>query len=135
MASNANGSSADLKLSVDGLAQYKQDLNQAKATLKLMSAEVKAATTALDANSDSQNTNSQKAELLKGKLNAQKDVVTQLSSIVAACTLKYGEASPETRKWRTQLALAETNCSNTQIKINQLTAAETTNVTKTSDAA
>ena len=69
----ANG--VNIKMGVSGIAQFKQGINQAKQSVKTLDAQLALSEKQFKATGDSESYMTEKAELLKAKLEAQKTVL------------------------------------------------------------
>lgn len=70
----ANG--VNIKMGVSGIAQFKQGINQAKQSVKTLDAQLALSEKQFKATGDSESYMTEKAELLKAKLEAQKSVLS-----------------------------------------------------------
>jgi len=70
------GSGVNVKMGVSGIAQFKQNINQAKQAVKTLDAQIALSEKQYKATGDAESYMTEKAELLKAKLEQQKTVVS-----------------------------------------------------------
>lgn len=88
------------KIQIDGEKEFRKSISDINAQLKAMSAEMKAATAAFDANGDEQGKLKKQSELLAAQIEAQKKRYALLEDAVAKATDKYGKESVEATRLR-----------------------------------
>lgn len=88
------------KIQIDGEKEFRKSISDINAQLKAMSAEMKAATAAFDANGDEQGKLKKQSELLAAQIDAQKKRYALLEDAVAKATDKYGKESVEATRLR-----------------------------------
>ena len=72
----AGSSGVNVKMGVSGIAQFKQNINQAKQAVKTLDAQIALSEKQYKATGDAESYMTEKAELLKAKLEQQKSVVS-----------------------------------------------------------
>ena len=76
------------KIQIDGEREFRKSISDINAQIKAMSAEMKAATAAFDANGDEQGKLKKQSELLAAQIEAQKKRYALLEDAVAKATDK-----------------------------------------------
>lgn len=85
-------SGVNIKIGVSGIADFKRDINSAKQQIKTMDADLALVEKQFKATGDAETYMQQKTELLKGRLEAQRDVLEKAEAALKA--MKDGGVSP-----------------------------------------
>ena len=86
-------SGVNVKMGVSGVAQFKNNINQAKQSVKTLDAQLSLTEKQFKASGDAQSYMAEKTELLKAKLEAQKSVVASAESALQQMTDRGVERS------------------------------------------
>lgn len=108
------------KIGIDGEAEFRKELNNIIQQSKTLESEMKAVTSAFDANDNSQEKLSAQAEILSKQMDLQKKRVEMLEKGVKAATDQFGDADSRTQKWKKALYDAQAQMSNTKKAIDNL---------------
>ena len=109
------------KLVLDGEKEYKNALNEAYSSLRVLRSELKAETAEMGKNASAQEKASKKAESLKKQIKEQEKIVETLRKALEEAKVKYADNQEAQDKWAEKLNNARTVLANMK---NQL---ETTN--------
>lgn len=96
------------KVAIDGYADYKNKINNLINQGKALASEMNAVQSSFSKSSSAQEKNAATGKVLAEQIRAQKDLVKQLSEVVAKTADAYGENANETLKWKTALNNATT---------------------------
>lgn len=94
-------------IAIDGEKQFKSALSAAQRSLRVMQADLKAETSAFDANTSAQQKAETRARSLKTQIEQQKKVVEALRGAVSDSAKKWGESSAQADGYRIKLANAQ----------------------------
>lgn len=94
-------------IAIDGEKQFKSALSEAQRSLRVMQADLKAETSAFDANTSAQQKAETRARSLKTQIEQQKKVLEALKGAVSDSAKKWGENSAQTDGYRIKLANAQ----------------------------
>lgn len=108
------------KIGIDGEAQFRKELNNIIQQSKTLESEMKAVTSAFDANDNSQEKLTAQSEVLKKQLELQQKQVEMLEKGVKAATDQFGDADSRTQKWKKALYDAQAQMNNTKKAIDNL---------------
>ena len=117
------------KVGIEGMAEFKKNLREIDAGLKVNASEMRKVTAEYDANDKSAEALTARGQVLEKQLQSQKSKVDELKKVVEASAKATGESSTQTMNWQTKLNDAEAEV----IKINkavQANAAELGNAAK-----
>ena len=105
-------------IKVDGEAEYRKSMAQIIATTKDLNAELKAQATSFDKSGKAQNTNAQKVENLKKKIEVQKKAIAEANEMCEKAKKAYGEDSIEAHTYsqKVNILTAELNKMNNELK-------------------
>lgn len=98
---------AGLKLSVEGAAQFQTSLKSINSQMKLSSAELQKVTAQYGKNSTATGALTAKKKALEDKLKSQRQVTTQLNSVLKETEQRYGENSEEATRMRAKVLESE----------------------------
>ena len=104
-----------VKVSIDGYSEFKkniQDITQSQKTLK---SEMTAVSSAWDKNTSAEKKNAETKKILAAQVEAQKQKISELESVLSKVEEKYGANSREANSWREKLNLATADLN----KLNQ----------------
>lgn len=96
------------KIGMTGENEFRKSLNSINDQIKTLTAETKAATSAFDANDDSQKKLTAQAKGLAQQINLQQEKVSMLSQGLEESVRLYGEYDSKTLKWKQAVANATT---------------------------
>lgn len=108
------------KIGIDGEAQFRKELNNIIQQSKTLESEMKAVTSAFDANDNSQEKLSAQSEILTKQLELQQKRVEMLEKGVKAATDQFGDADSRTQKWKQALFEATTQMNNAKKSADNL---------------
>lgn len=108
------------KIGIDGEAEFRKELNNIIQQSKTLESEMKAVTSAFDANDNSQEKLSAQAEILSKQMDLQKKRVEMLEKGVKAATDQFGDADSRTQKWKQALYEAQTQMNNAKKSADNL---------------
>ena len=113
--------SIDTKMSVTGLSQYKNAMNQAAQSVKTLDAQLKQNEAQYKASGDREKYMSQQAKLLEDKLKAQKAAAKSAQDALKQMKAQGVDPMNQSyQKFAQQLAQAETSVLETSAAINSL---------------
>lgn len=87
------------KIGIDGEKEFRQALSNINQQLRTLGSEMKAVTSAFDANDNSQEALAAQAEVLTRQITTQEAKLAQLQKGLDAAADKYGKADTKTLKW------------------------------------
>ena len=102
-----NANDASVKLSVDGLGEFKRDMSSAKDAVKTLGSEVKLAESEFRKSGDAQTYAQQKTDALTKSIDEQKKVVDAANKGLKAATEAYGANSKQANEWKRSLNYAK----------------------------
>lgn len=108
------------KIGIDGEAEFRKELNNIIQQSKTLESEMKAVTSAFDANDNSQEKLSAQAEILSKQMDLQKKRVEMLEKGVKDATAQFGDADSRTQKWKQALYEAQTQMNNAKKSADNL---------------
>ena len=91
------------KISIDGEAQYRKQMQNIIQQAKTLESEMRAVTSAFDKNTSAQEKAAAKSDVLNRQIDVQKQKVDQLRAMVEKSAGMYGENATETLKWKQKL--------------------------------
>ena len=123
------------KIGIDGEKEFRDELRNINQQLRTLGSEMKAVTSAFDANAESQDRLSAQAQVLTNQIDAQEKKLQQLQKGLDASAEKYGKNDTRTLRWaqavqdataelnrmRTQLSQVESQLGGTESKYDNLT--------------
>lgn len=108
------------KIGVDGEAEYRKQLNNIIQQAKTLSSEMKAVTSAFDANDKSQEKVSAQSNVLTKQIEVQKQRIDQLTKGLNEATKEFGTADTRTQKWQQAVNEATTDLNRMQRELKDL---------------
>ena len=108
------------RIGVDGEAEYRRQLNNIIQQAKTLSSEMRAVTSAFDANDKSQEAVSAQTAVLVKQIELQKQRIEQLKKGVEDATKQFGEADSRTQKWKQAVNDATTDLNNMTSQLSGL---------------
>lgn len=87
------------RIGIDGEKEFRNELNNISQQVRTIGSEMKAVTSAFDANDQSQEKLSQQAQVLTRQIEAQTQKLNLLQKGLDASAQKYGETDTKTLKW------------------------------------
>ena len=105
------------KIGIDGEKEFRQELNNLAQQMRTLGSEMKAVTSAFDANDKSQEALAAQADVLNRQIATQQQRLTQLQRGLDAAAQKFGENDTRTLKWAQAVnnATADLNKLRTQL--------------------
>ena len=105
------------KIGIDGEKEFRQELNNLAQQMRTLGSEMKAVTSAFDANDKSQESLAAQADVLNRQIATQQQRLTQLQRGLDAAAQKFGENDTRTLKWAQAVnnATADLNKLRTQL--------------------
>lgn len=99
------------RLGIDGEEEFRKAIMNVNETIKTLGTEMKAVTSAYDANDKSAQALTDKNQVLVKQIDAQRDKLAKLQEMLEKSSEKYGENDEKTQQWRqsVNLATAELN--------------------------
>ncbi len=88
------------KIGVEGEAKFRKSIRDINSSLKAMTAEMKAVTSAYEDGDESQEKLRKQNELLNRQIEVQKTKLSELSAMLEKSKDKYGETDEKTQKWK-----------------------------------
>ena len=106
------------KIGIDGEAEYRKQIQRIIQETKTLDSQMKSLKSSFDKEGASIKQNREYRNLLTEKIEAQKQKVTELNSMLEQSTQKYGENDTKTLKWKQAVedATAELNEMNKELK-------------------
>ena len=106
------------KIGIDGEKQFRSELNSIGQQLRTLNTEMKAVTTAFDANESSQKRLATQSDVLTRQLSLQEQQVTEIQKALDYAKANYAENSNEVQRWQQALnnATADLNRTKTGIE-------------------
>lgn len=87
------------KIGIDGEAEFRKELNNINQQIKTLGSEMKAVTSAFDANDKSQEALTAQAGVLNRQIEAQEKKLSSLQDMLDKSSQKYGENDTKTLRW------------------------------------
>lgn len=99
------------RLGIDGEAEFRKAIMNVNETIKTLGTEMKAVTSAYDANDKSAQALTDKNQVLVKQIETQRDKLAKLQEMLEKSSEKYGESDEKTQQWRqsVNLTTAELN--------------------------
>ena len=94
------------RLGIDGEAEFRKAIMNVNETIKTLGTEMKAVTSAYDANDKSAQALTDKNQVLVKQIEAQRDKLAKLQEMLEKSSEKYGESDEKTQQWRQSVNLA-----------------------------
>lgn len=106
------------KIGIDGEAEFRKQINNINTNIRTLGTEMKAVTSAFDANDRSQEALTAQSKVLSKQVDAQKQKVDALQQMLDKSAEKYGENDVKTQKWQQAVnnATADLNKMERQLK-------------------
>ena len=108
------------KIGIDGEKQFRSELNSIGQQLRTLNTEMKAVTTAFDANESSQKRLATQSDVLTRQLSLQEQQVTDIQKALDYAKSNYAENSNEVQRWQQALNNATADMNKTKAAINDL---------------
>lgn len=108
------------KIGIDGEAEFRKAIQNINTTIRTLGTEMKAVTSAYDANDKSVANLTRQNEVLVKQIDAQKEKLAKLQEGLEASAAKYGENDENTKRWQQTVnkAIAELNQMERQLASN-----------------
>lgn len=100
------------RLGIDGEAEFRKAIMNVNETIKTLGTEMKAVTSAYDANDKSAQALTDKSQVLVKQIEAQRDKLAKLQEMLEKSSEKYGESDEKTQQWRQSVNLATAELNN-----------------------
>ena len=108
------------KIGIDGEKQFRSELNSIGQQLRTLNTEMKAVTTAFDANDSSQKKLAAQSDVLTRQLSLQEQQVTDIQKALDYAKSNYAENSNEVQRWQQALNNATADINKTKATIKDL---------------
>ena len=108
------------KIGIDGEKQFRSELNSIGQQLRTLNTEMKAVTTAFDANESSQKRLATQSDVLTRQLSLQEQQVTDIQKALDYAKSNYAENSNEVQRWQQALNNATADMNKTKAAIKDL---------------
>lgn len=105
------------KIGIDGEKQFRSELNSIGQQLRTLNTEMKAVTTAFDANDSSQKKLAAQSDVLTRQLSLQEQQVTDIQKALDYAKANYAENSNEVQRWQQALNNATADLNRTKAGI------------------
>lgn len=105
------------KIGIDGEKQFRSELNSIGQQLRTLNTEMKAVTTAFDANESSQKRLATQSDVLTRQLSLQEQQVTEIQKALDYAKANYAENSSEVQRWQQALNNATADLNRTKAGI------------------
>ena len=105
------------KIGIDGEKQFRSELNSIGQQLRTLNTEMKAVTTAFDANEGSQKRLATQSDVLTRQLSLQEQQVTEIQKALDYAKANYAENSNEVQRWQQALNNATADLNRTKAGI------------------
>lgn len=105
------------KIGIDGEKQFRSELNSIGQQLRTLNTEMKAVTTAFDANESSQKRLTTQSDVLTRQLSLQEQQVTEIQKALDYAKANYAENSNEVQRWQQALNNATADLNRTKAGI------------------
>lgn len=105
------------KIGIDGEKQFRSELNSIGQQLRTLNTEMKAVTTAFDANESSQKRLATQSDVLTRQLSLQEQQVTEIQKALDYAKANYAENSNEVQRWQQALNNATADLNRTKAEI------------------
>lgn len=105
------------KIGIDGEKQFRSELNSIGQQLRTLNTEMKAVTTAFDANESSQKRLATQSDVLTRQLSLQEQQVTEIQKALDYAKANYAENSNEVQRWQQALNNATADLNRTKAGI------------------
>lgn len=102
------------KIGIDGEKQFRSELNSIGQQLRTLNTEMKAVTTAFDANESSQKRLATQSDVLTRQLSLQEQQVTEIQKALDYAKANYAENSNEVQRWQQALNNATADLNRTK---------------------
>lgn len=105
------------KIGIDGEAEFRKNLNSISQQLKTLGTEMKAVTSAFDANDKSQENLSNQSQVLTEQLSLQEKRIAEIQKALDHARSNYAENSNQVQRWQQAMnnAVAELNKTRSQL--------------------
>ena len=108
------------KIGIDGEKQFRSELNSIGQQLRTLNTEMKAVTTAFDANDSSQKKLAAQSDVLSRQLSLQEQQVTDIQKALDYAKANYAENSNEVQRWQQALNNATADLNRTKSEIESI---------------
>ena len=108
------------KIGIDGEKQFRSELNSIGQQLRTLNTEMKAVTTAFDANDSSQKKLAAQSDVLTRQLSLQEQQVTDIQKALDYAKANYAENSNEVQRWQQALNNATADLNRTKSGIESI---------------
>lgn len=108
------------KIGIDGEKQFRSELNSISQQLRTLNTEMKAVTTAFDANDSSQKKLAAQSDVLTRQLSLQEQQVTDIQKALDYAKANYAENSNEVQRWQQALNNATADLNRTKSGIEAI---------------
>ena len=108
------------KIGIDGEKEFRQNLNSISQQLKTLGTEMKAVTSAFDANDKSQENLSNQSQVLTEQLSLQEKRIEEIQKALDHARANYDENSNEVQRWQQAMNNAVTELNKTRSQLSKV---------------
>ena len=108
------------KIGIDGEAEFRKNLNSIAQQIKTLGTEMKAVTSAFDANDKSQENLAAQAEVLNKQISLQEDRLSEISKALEYAKNNYDENSNEVQRWTQAMNNATTDLNKMRSRLSDI---------------
>lgn len=108
------------KIGIDGEAEFRKNLNSISQQLKTLGTEMKAVTSAFDANDKSQENLSNQSQVLTEQLSLQEKRIAEIQKALDHARSNYAENSNEVQRWQQAMNNAVTELNKTRSQLSKV---------------
>ena len=108
------------KIGIDGEKEFRQNLNSISQQLKTLGTEMKAVTSAFDANDKSQENLSNQSQVLTEQLSLQEKRIAEIQKALDHARSNYAENSNEVQRWQQAMNNAVTELNKTRSQLSKV---------------
>ena len=108
------------KIGIDGEKEFRQNLNSISQQLKTLGTEMKAVTSAFDANDQSQENLSSQSQILTEQMALQEKRIEEIGKALDHAKSNYDENSTQVQRWQQAMNNAVTELNKTKSQLSKV---------------
>lgn len=108
------------KIGIDGEAEFRKNLNSISQQLKTLGTEMKAVTSAFDANDKSQENLANQSQVLTAQMSLQEKRIKEIQKALDHARANYAENSNEVQRWQQAMNNAVTELNKTRSQLSRV---------------
>lgn len=108
------------KIGIDGEAEFRKNLNSISQQLKTLGTEMKAVTSAFDANDKSQENLANQSQVLTAQMSLQEKRIEEIQKALDHARANYAENSNEVQRWQQAMNNAVTELNKTRSQLSRV---------------